>query len=40
MDGIESFKLRNPEFTHIIWGEADVDTFVDSYFPALATTFK
>ncbi|MEW5308713.1 MAG: hypothetical protein WDW38_000651 [Sanguina aurantia] len=38
--GIESFKARNPEFTHILWGEADVDMFVDSYFPALASTFK
>lgn len=40
MDGINSFIDMNPEFTHILWGEADVDMFVDYYFPALASTFR
>ncbi|MEW5308712.1 MAG: hypothetical protein WDW38_000650 [Sanguina aurantia] len=35
-----SFKQLNPEYIHIMWGEADVNEFVDSYFPALATTFR
>lgn len=39
-DSVNSFKSKNPSWTHILWNATDVDVLVSQYFPFLEKLFN
>jgi len=37
---LDSFRRKNPSYTHILWGPLDVQDFVKEYFPSLFPIFE
>ncbi|PNH07693.1 Initiation-specific alpha-1,6-mannosyltransferase [Tetrabaena socialis] len=37
---VRSWRARNPNHTHVLWGPADVEELVDTMFPAFAPAFR